>query len=320
MTRDSEMTDRGRGLREKYGLPPEGQAMALTDADLQGRLETLDAVDQHFTAATTRFIAGMHARRVLDPRTRVLVLIGQFAMTRSAGHLDTTLRSALSAGVDPREVLEVILMCQIYGGDTVVQPAVSAAVGAAAELGLQGSLEAQQLPIDGRDRERSLDEERTGWSAADRHHPDLAGFIERHGWLGISTGLLHRPGHHLAILGHLEELDAEYAGLWERFAYQDLYSRSLLDDRTRLLCTVGDLLAIGAIASATQHMTGALAAGATAREVLEVILQSGPYFGFPLMTSSLRVFEGLLKDAGRLDEIGGPAAHPYDAQAKGPAA
>lgn len=311
------MTTRDGRLRAKYGLPPEDHAIPLTEADLGARLESLDAVDQHFTGATTRFLEGMHSRGVLDRRTRLLVLIGQFVMTRSAGHLETTLRAALSAGLDPREVLEAILMCQIYGGDTVVQPAVGAAVRVADELGLLPQLGGSQLPLDGRDQARALDDERPRWSAEDASDPRLPGVIERHGWLGVSTGLLHRPGHHLAILAHLEELDVEYARLWERFAYQDMYSRSLLDDRTRLLCTVGNLLAIGAATSVKQHMSGAMAAGASAREVLEVILQSGPYFGFPLMTSSLRVLEGLLLETHRLDEIGAPTPHPYDTAPKG---
>ena len=47
-------------------------------------------------------------------------MIGQFTMTRNADALAETIRAALAAKVEAREVLEVILQSVVYGGNVVV--------------------------------------------------------------------------------------------------------------------------------------------------------------------------------------------------------
>jgi hypothetical protein len=44
------------------------------------------------------------------------VLVGQFTMAKSATSLEDAIRAALAVPVPPREVLEIILQCVIYGG------------------------------------------------------------------------------------------------------------------------------------------------------------------------------------------------------------
>ena len=66
------------------------------------------------------------------------------------------------------------------------------------------------------------------------------------------------------------------------FAYGDVVSRPALDLRTRELATVAALTALGNAAPQLRaHIKGALNAGCTPREVVEVILQMGVYAGFP---------------------------------------
>ena len=78
-----------------------------------------------------------------------------------------------------------------------------------------------------------------------------------------------------------------------------------MDDKTRLLCMVGNCMAIGESTQARSHMRGAMRLGATAREVLEVILQSGVNFGMPGMLRGLTIFVKIMAEDGRQDEIGG---------------
>mgnify|MGYP001544279790 FL=1 len=74
------------------------------------RLALRDSIDPHFTKLWLDYaIAGLGRRKILDERTRFLILIGQFTMTRNADALAETLRAALHAKVPPRETLEVIL-------------------------------------------------------------------------------------------------------------------------------------------------------------------------------------------------------------------
>ena len=69
---------------------------------------------------------------------------------------------------------------------------------------------------------------------------------------------------------------------WIDFAYGDVVSRPALDLRTRELATVAALTTLGyARPQLEAHIKGALNAGATPREILEVILQMAVYAGFP---------------------------------------
>ena len=130
--------------------------------------------------------------------------------------------------------------------------------------------------------------------------------MDRHGWLGVSCGLRLRPNHHVTILAWLDGLDPHWADLWERLAYQGLYSRGIVDDKTRLLCMVGNCIAISEAHNARAHMRGSMRAGATPREVMEVILQSAVNFGMPAALSALRAFYEIVEEDGRLDEIEDP--------------
>jgi len=66
------------------------------------------------------------------------------------------------------------------------------------------------------------------------------------------------------------------------FAYGDVVSRPQLDLRTRELATVAALTALGTAGPQLRsHIKGALNAGCTPREVIEVILQMSVYAGFP---------------------------------------
>ena len=130
--------------------------------------------------------------------------------------------------------------------------------------------------------------------------------MSRHDWRGISTGMRLRPKHHLNMLSYLHSLDEEFADLWIDFTYRGMYARGILDDRTRILCIVGNCIAVGEGIQIRSHMRGALRAGASPREVLEVLLQSSALFGMPNLMRSLAIFVKMIAEEGRLDEIGNP--------------
>jgi alkylhydroperoxidase/carboxymuconolactone decarboxylase family protein YurZ len=169
-------------------------------------------------------------------------------------------------------------------------------------------LRSSQLPPDGNDRKRSREAESKTWHPADVADPRFKRLMERYGWLAAGRGLTLRPRHHLNILAWLDAIDPEFAGLWVRFCYQGMYSRGIVDDKTRLLCMIGDCLAVHEDTQAIGHMRGALRNGASPREVLEVILQTCVNFGMPGMLKALEAFVGVMAEDGRLAEIGNPPA------------
>lgn len=294
-------------LRKKYGEAAFSAGLALQPTTFERRLAKRDRLDQQFTKLWLDFaVTGMSRRTVLDTRTRLLVQIGQFTMTKSHGPLEDGIRAAFAAGVPAREVLEVILQCVIYGGHTAVDPAIDIFDRLAEELGLHDELKSSQLPLDGNDAKRSLEEERKRWHPDDAVDPRREDLMERHGWLGVGRGMLLRPKHHLTTLAWQDALDPEWAGLWVSFIYQGLYSRFIVDDKTRLLCMVGNCVSVNEAVQGRAHMRGAMRAGASPREVMEVILQSTVNFGMPSALASLRAFVKIMKEDGRLAEIGNP--------------
>ena len=294
-------------LRAKYGADAFEAGNKLQPKGFAKRVAQRDSIDQHFTKLWIDFaIKGLGQRPALDTRTRLLVLIGQYTMAKSHPTLEDTIHAALAANVPIREIAEIVLQCAVYGGHTTVDPAIQVLHRVAEETGLLEELRKSQLPLDGRDRTRSLEEDRKTWHREDVADPRSAKLIEKHGWLSVGRGLTMRPRHHVNVLSWLDTIDSEMAGLWVKFCYGGMYSRFMIDDKTRLLCMIGDCLAVGEGTQAKGHMRGAMRNGATPREVMEVILQTCVNFGMPSMLHALEIFVQVMAEDGRLAEIGNP--------------
>jgi alkylhydroperoxidase/carboxymuconolactone decarboxylase family protein YurZ len=294
-------------LRAKYGANAFNAGLTIQPQTFERRVAQRDSLDQNFTQLWLDFaVTGISQRPALDTRTRLLVLVGQYTMAKSHAALEDTVRAALAAGVASREIMEIILQCVVYGGHTTVEPAIQVFHRIAGELDLLEELRASQLPPDGNDRTRSYDEERRTWHPDDVADPRCADLMQRHGWLAVGRGLTMRPRHHLNVLAWLDTMDPEFAGLWVKFCYQGMYSRGIVDDKTRLLCMVGDCLAVGEATQARGHMRGAMRNGASPREVIEVIFQTCVNFGMPPMLHALENFVQIMAEDGRLAEIGNP--------------
>lgn len=295
-------------LRAKYGDAACNTGVKFQSEYFGTRLAERDALDQHFTQAWLDFaIKGLASRPGLDTRTRLLVLIGQYVMAKSDDLVDDTVRAALAAKVPVREILEIILQCAVYGGHTTVDPAIRVFYRIAKELNLLEELRASQLPLDGTDSKRKYDDEFKTWHKDDIADPRFKPLLELHGWHSVGRGLSLRPQHHLNILEWLTKIDPQFAGMWVKFCYGSMYARFIVDDKTRLLCMIGDCLAVGEATQARGHMRGAMRNGAKATEVMEVILQTAANFGMPPMLHALEVFVGVMASEGRLAEIGNPS-------------
>ena len=294
-------------LSAKYGADAFEAGIKIQGKAFENRLAQRDAIDPHFTRAWLDYqIKGLSQRPALDTRTRLLVLIGQYTMAKAQPLLDDTVRAALAAKVPVREIAEIILQCQVYGGLVTVDPAIRTFHAIAEELNLLPELKKSQLPLDGTDSKRDRAEEEKKWHKDDVTDPRLQPLIDKHGWLGVSTGLTMRPHHHLNILNWIDVMDSHFAGLWENFCYRDMYSRGMIDNKTRLLCMVGDCLAVGESTNARGHMRGAMRQGASPREVMEVIFQTSANFGMPPAWHALENFLEILAEDGRLGDVGNP--------------
>ena len=91
-----------------------------------------------------------------------------------------------------------------------------------------------------------------------------------------------------AWIKSIREIAPEFAKLNVEFPFGELYTREVLDDKTRELCTVAALTVQGfALPELKVHVQGALNCGASREEIVEVITQMIAYCGFPAATNGL---------------------------------
>ena len=113
---------------------------------------------------------------------------------------------------------------------------------------------------------------------------------------GIETLDIVVGGNSAERMRHLTDIAPEMAEWITDFAYGDVVSRPGLDLKTRELVTVAALTALAnARPQLKSHIGGALNAGNTPQEIIEVILQMAVYAGFPAslngISAAREVFE-----------------------------
>ena len=93
-----------------------------------------------------------------------------------------------------------------------------------------------------------------------------------------------------AALADLRALDPSWAELFRTYVLDGMYTRDVLDQRTRELAAVAALTVLDRQGPLSDHIKGALRHGATPAEVLEVILQASVYGGFPVTLAGIRTY------------------------------
>jgi alkylhydroperoxidase/carboxymuconolactone decarboxylase family protein YurZ len=273
-------------------------------ASADSLMRLFERLDPHFAELWSTHLSRLMTRPQLDIRTRFLVLTGQYTATGKTAPLEETIDAALEAGVLSSDILEVILQCYVYTGPWVVAGACEAY-----ERVLERRPDAKRdlsARIDDGST-RSLEEERVRWAAADQADPRVPVLMERYGWRAIATGLKLRPVHHINLVDTLDTLDPAYLQAWLDAIYGGMYGRRVLDDRTRILCVVGNTLAMGEQHQSRRHMRSALRNGATPKELLEVIFQTTGLFGHPhLMPAAIDDLLRIVDEEGRIDELVAP--------------
>ena len=293
-------------LKQKYGAKAIENGMRLRPSDFLEEVEWRDIIDQHYTRAWLDFTyGGLFTRKALDERTRLLVSIAQFLSLNEFEELERQIPSALAAGAKSREVLEVILQATVYIGYIKAGRGARLCIKVLEGLGRLDEITSTQLPLDGRAPERSLDEERQRWPAAKSAEEAALReqLLEKYGWHGVSTRIRTQSHQGYDSIKSLNRTDPQYLKLWFDFIYGELYTRGIVDDRTRLLVMVGICLAVNEPIQLENHMRGALLFGATPREVMEVIVHSTAYVGMPTTILTGRMLERILKEENRLAEL-----------------
>jgi 4-carboxymuconolactone decarboxylase len=105
-----------------------------------------------------------------------------------------------------------------------------------------------------------------------------------------------------AHIERLREISPEFARVNVEFPFGELYTRDILDEKTRELCTVAALTVQGfGLPELKSHVKGALNCGALREEIIEVITQMIAYCGFPAATNALFTAKEAFDEIGSTD-------------------
>jgi alkylhydroperoxidase/carboxymuconolactone decarboxylase family protein YurZ len=128
-----------------------------------------------------------------------------------------------------------------------------------------------------------------------------AQLYERYNNKALDSGQRIQGEFFLRLVEEYDELDQEWTDGWLTWIYDLQYNRGILDEKTRILPIVGYCVILDDQGQLPNHMRAALRAGATPREILEIILQSAIYAGMPRMVRAMRTYRTFMRDMGLLD-------------------
>jgi 4-carboxymuconolactone decarboxylase len=99
------------------------------------------------------------------------------------------------------------------------------------------------------------------------------------------------------ITSRVAEIAPDFARMTIEFPFGDLYARGVVDLRTREVAAIAALAALGWIPQLRVHVEAALHLGWSREEVVEILMQTAIYSGFPPALNALAECHDLLTDA-----------------------
>ena len=210
------------------------------------------------TYSTEAIFGSVWARPGLDRRYRMLATLAALTAIRELVELRIYIGTALNGLLTPLEIQEALVQCSLYAGQPAVVNATAAMRKVFEERGV--TVEAPERPY------VSLEElERRGRATRER----LLG----------ATGARNPV---FDMVPGLREL------LW-RYPFGEVFHRPGLDTKSRVVCAVAALTALRANAQIGMYAREHERAGLTREELAEVMVQTGPYAGFPAMLNALSI-------------------------------
>lgn len=219
--------------------------------------------------------AGIWARPGLDPADRLIVAITVLCELQRLPQLESHIAAALDQGLTPRAIQEIVVQAGLYGGLPVAEEGLKVANGVFASRGLA-------LPP----------EEEPEIAAGEMELDDLAAEGRR-----IMAELHGERSED----GYAAPSDPATSALYDiaiRYGYGVIWARPGLDWRGRMLVAIAAFTALRLPGTLTKFAESALGQGLTREQVVEAIMQTAPYGGFPpALTALAQVKPVLFPDA-----------------------
>lgn len=253
------MSDGRRELRRRGAEVRKVLGLQRTDAN-----EVLPNFDDFISEVA---FGGIWDRPNLARADRMICSLAVLGLGPHAVQLRQYVASALGLGLAPRTILEVFMQAGLYGGFITTESAARVAHEVFAARGVRVPPEPPR-----NDSNEALDQ--NGNEVMAKLHGDRAG----QGYAAPDnkvTGALYPS----AI----------------RYGYGELWGRPGLDHRQRMLVAIAAFTALGLEGQLKKFGASALNIGLKKEEVVEAIIQTGPYSGFPRALNGLALLSDTLK-------------------------
>ena len=201
------------------------------------------------------------ARPGLGLEDRMLATLAALTSRQYLPQLATYTSAALHIGLSARTIQEVMIHCAIYSG----LPSAENSLVVVADVLSAKNIEIPDLGLP----EVDLDE------------------LDRMGKHVMHT--LHRDRAQGGYASPSSTLTADLYATAIEYGYGAIWNRPSLSWRQRMICTVAAFTAIEANVQARKFFRSALNMDLTRNEVVEVIMQTGPYSGFPRALNALMI-------------------------------
>lgn len=99
-----------------------------------------------------------------------------------------------------------------------------------------------------------------------------------------------------AAMTRLRRFDASWAEMFRGYVLDGMYTREVLSQRVRELCAIASLTVLDRPGPLRDHIKGAIRHGAEVQEIVEVIVQTSVYGGFPTALGGLTQLETVLAE------------------------
>lgn len=209
---------------------------------------------------------GIWDRPNLARPDRAICTLAVLSVLQRLQALKPMVSAGLDLGLSPRNILEVFVQVGLYAGFVTTEASAAVAHEVFAARGLHVPAEPP--------RADSFEELDT------KGHAVMAKLHGARAQQGYAA-----PGN--SITGELYPSAI-------RYGYGELWDRPGLDHRQRMLCAVAAFCAMGLESQLRKFSQSALNVGLKREEIVEAVIQTGPYGGFPRALNGLAILSEVL--------------------------
>ncbi len=206
------------------------------------------------------------ARPGLALDDRMLATLSALTSKQCLQQLRRYIGAAMHIGMPPRTIQEVFIHCGLYSGFPTILNTLSLANDEFAQQGI---------------------------TVSDAELPEL----DAEGLMSLGRTTMLKLHGERAERGYAAPENTTTAALYPTaiaYGYGDVWNRPGLDHRQRMICAVAAFTAIDLLPQLVKFSQSALNTGLTREQVIEIIMQTAPYSGFPRAINALSAFDDVL--------------------------